>query len=85
MKIKIAVIGAGSEEFGPASVHDIFLSNLLCKQELEVVLMDINEKTLPVIQEYAEKVAAGSGLNETERAILLEQTPLNLVSRVDSR
>ena len=57
MKIKIAIIGAGSEEFGPASVHDIFLSNLLCKQELEVVLMDINEINLPVIQEYAEKVA----------------------------
>ena len=36
-------------------------------------------------QEYAEKVAAGSGLNETERATLLEQTPLTLVSRVDSR
>jgi alpha-galactosidase len=57
MKLKITVIGAGSEEFGPASVHDIFLSDLLCQQDLEVVLMDVNEDSLPDIQAYAEKVA----------------------------
>ncbi len=57
MTLKIALIGAGSEEFGPASVHDIFLSDPLNQQDLEVVLMDINEKSLPSIKKYAESVA----------------------------
>ena len=57
MMLKIAVIGAGSEEFGPASVHDIFLSDLLNKKDLEVCLMDINEKSLPAIHQYAVDVA----------------------------
>lgn len=57
MKLRISVIGAGSEEFGPASVHDIFLSDPLNQCELEVVLMDINEKSLPRIKQYATSVA----------------------------
>ena len=36
-------------------------------------------------QEYAEKVAAGSGLNKIERDTLLEKTPLSLIHRVSSR
>lgn len=57
MKLKIAVIGAGSEEFGPASVHDIFLSDLLNQHDLVIALMDVNKKSLPAIQKYAESVA----------------------------
>ena len=43
MKLKIAVVGAGSEEFGPASIHDILLSDALNQQDLHIMLMDINE------------------------------------------
>ena len=57
MTLKIAVIGAGSEEFGPASVHDILLSDLLNNKDLEISLMDINEKSLPAIHQYAVDVA----------------------------
>ena len=36
-------------------------------------------------QEYAEKIALGSGLNKMECDTLLEQTPLSLIHRVSSR
>ena len=57
MKLRIAIIGAGSEEFGPASIHDILLSDFLCGMDLEIALMDINEKRLPAIKAYATSVA----------------------------
>ena len=42
MKLKIVLVGAGSREFGPASIRDILLSDALNDQDLEITLMDIN-------------------------------------------
>ncbi|MFQ5605607.1 MAG: alpha-galactosidase [bacterium] len=57
MKLKIALVGAGSEKFGPASIRDVLLSNTLCNCDLHLVLMDINGKGLPEHQKYAEDIA----------------------------
>ncbi|MFQ5677203.1 MAG: alpha-galactosidase, partial [bacterium] len=57
IKQKIVLVGAGSKEFGPASIRDILLSNALGNCDLSLVLMDINEKGLRAHQKYAEDVA----------------------------
>ena len=57
MTLKITLIGAGSKEFGPASIRDILLSDALCDCDLQLMLMDINEKELPEHQQYAENIA----------------------------
>lgn len=56
-RLKIVLVGAGSREFGPASINDVLLSDALCAQDLDLVLMDVSAKTLPEHQAYAEKVA----------------------------
>jgi len=61
MKLKIVLVGAGSREFGPASIRDILLSDALNDQDLEITLMDINPKELAHHQKYAEEVAAQLG------------------------
>ncbi|RMG82922.1 MAG: alpha-galactosidase [Bacteroidetes bacterium] len=60
-KLKITVIGAGSREFGPATINDILLSDALNEQDLEMTLMDVNEKELPEHKQYAERVAQKLG------------------------
>ena len=55
--MKIVLVGAGSKEFGPASIRDVLLSDALCSIDLELVLMDINAKELPHHQQYAEHIA----------------------------
>lgn len=55
--MKIVLVGAGSKEFGPASIRDVLLSDALCSIDLELVLMDINAKELPHHQKYAEEIA----------------------------
>lgn len=57
MKLKIVLVGAGSREFGPASLRDILLSDAVCAADLEVVLMDVKATELPAMQQYAERVA----------------------------
>ncbi len=56
MKLKIVLVGAGSREFGPATIRDILLSDPLCQCNLEVVLMDISADSLPPMLRYAEAV-----------------------------
>ncbi|MCF6342850.1 MAG: hypothetical protein L3J31_08615 [Bacteroidales bacterium] len=56
MKLKIALIGAGSEEFGPGTIRDILLSDTLNEQELEVSLMDLDEGSLQRTRAYTEKL-----------------------------
>ena len=63
MKLKIVLVGAGSREFGPATIRDILLSNHLNRKDLEVVLMDISEKELPHHYDYAKEVAEKLGRN----------------------
>lgn len=56
-KLKIVVVGAGSREFGPATINDVLLSDTLNQLELELTLMDVNPKELPEHQKYAEEVS----------------------------
>lgn len=56
MKLKIVLIGAGSREFGPATIRDILLSDLLCQRDLEVALMDVSAESLPPVLRYAEAI-----------------------------
>ena len=65
MGIKIAIVGAGSQSFGPAVVRDMFLSDLLNDTGVELALMDIVPEHLPDIVTYAYKVA--DRLNRTTR------------------
>ncbi len=59
--MKIVLVGAGSREFGPASVRDLLLSDPLCASGLEIVLMDLDASELPRMQRYAEAVAERLG------------------------
>jgi len=56
MKLKIALIGAGSEEFGPGTIRDIALSDILNEHDLEVSLMDLDEGSLQKTRAYAENL-----------------------------
>ena len=46
---------------------------------------DAHEPDDLMTQEYAEKVATGSGLNEEEKETVLGQSPLTLIQRVSGR
>ncbi len=59
--MKITLVGAGSQQFGPATIRDILLSDAICGQELEVALMDISPDPLPSMQAYAKRVAVKLG------------------------
>ena len=61
MKLKVVLVGAGSREFGPATIRDILLSDALCAEDLEMALMDVSEAELPATQQYAEAVAQRLG------------------------
>jgi len=77
MSVKIAIIGAGSQSFGPGIVRDIFLSDELNESAVELALMDIAPGHLPGIVSYARSVAerlgrtqritAGTNLDEALR------------------
>ncbi len=55
--MKIVLVGAGSKEFGPATIRDILLSDPINQQEVEIALMDINSTQLSATRVYAEHVA----------------------------
>ena len=59
--MKIVLVGAGSREFGPASIRDLLLSDALCESGLHIVLMDLDASELPRMQAYAEAVAERLG------------------------
>ena len=54
--VKIAYIGAGSLQFGPIIVQDILMSSTLCRNGLEIHLMDIEKSHLDHVIEHAEYV-----------------------------
>ena len=56
-ELKIVLIGAGSQEFGPATTRDVLLSDELAKEDVHLELMDINPAELLNHQQYAEQVA----------------------------
>ncbi len=59
--MKVVLVGAGSREFGPASIRDLLLSNALCESGLDIVLMDLDASELPRMKAYAEAVAERLG------------------------
>ena len=56
--MKIVLVGAGSREFGPATIRDLLLSDPLCDNGIEIALVDTDPSGLPHTQAYAENVAA---------------------------
>ena len=58
MKLKIAIVGAGSQSFGPGTIRDILISDRLAGEaELELCLMDILPENLPTHEAYVQFVA----------------------------
>jgi len=53
MKLKIAFLGAGSRDFGPAMLRDIYLSQPLARADVELCLMDIVKENLAEPERYA--------------------------------
>ena len=53
---KIAYIGAGSIQFGPIIVQDILLSEKLCRNGIEIFLMDIELSHLDHVYNHAELI-----------------------------
>jgi alpha-galactosidase len=67
--MKITIIGAGSREFGPATVRDIVLSDPICEQEPTVTLMDVAAKELEVTASYTCDIA-----KRREKPVTVEST-----------
>ena len=55
--MKITIIGAGSREFGPATVRDLLLSEPICERQPTVTLMDVAAGELEVTSSYARDIA----------------------------
>lgn len=61
MKPNIVLIGAGSREFGPATVVDILLSEVLADLDVSVTLMDVDAQALEETRSFAEALAKSRG------------------------
>ena len=59
--MKIALVGAGSRSFGPSTVRDVLMSDLLAQHKIELSLMDVNGQTVEQVRDYAECVAQKLG------------------------
>ncbi|MAG13396.1 MAG: alpha-galactosidase [Spirochaetales bacterium] len=55
--MKIVIVGAGSESFGPKIIRDVYLSDELNRAGVELVLMDIVPEHLTRREKYANTVA----------------------------
>ena len=74
---------SGRKGHGLANGH---VANIARKTGATLILdSDAHEPDDLMTQEYAEKIATGSGLNEGEKETLLKQSPLTLIQRVSSR
>jgi len=51
--IKIVLVGAGSREFGPATLRDIYLSDAIAETGADIVLMDVSAESLQATAAYA--------------------------------
>ncbi len=56
MSVNVVLIGAGSREFGPATIRDLLLSDALAAEGLEITLMDIDPDTVRASEEYANRL-----------------------------
>lgn len=69
-RLKIAMIGAGSISFCPATIADILLSERLKELEMEIALMDIDKRALEVSASFTRKAMEASG-----RSVRILDTP----------
>lgn len=60
-RAKIALVGAGSRSFGPATVRDVLLSEPLNERGVELALMDIDARAVKEVEDYARYAAAKLG------------------------
>lgn len=60
-KMKIAIIGAGSVNFCPATVTDIMLSDRIMGLDTTIALMDIDGEALKVGKSFSQKVCKDLG------------------------
>ncbi|MDH3290166.1 MAG: alpha-galactosidase [Gemmatimonadota bacterium] len=67
--MKITIIGAGSREFGPATVRDLLLSERICERQPTVTLMDVAERELKLTASYARDVT-----KRHEKPVTIEAT-----------
>ena len=65
MELKIVLIGAGSREFGPATVADVLLSDVLCERDLRLTLMDVDASGLARTMAFAHACAETLGRRPT--------------------
>ncbi len=63
--MKFVLVGAGSREFGPASIRDLLLSDPLCDGGIEIALVDTDPSGLRRTQSYAKAVAERLGRSAT--------------------
>lgn len=56
MKLKIAIIGAGSVSFCPTTVSDILRNQSIQGTQLEIALMDINQEALDISGAFCHKL-----------------------------
>ena len=66
--MKIVLVGAASREFGPATIRDVLLSDILCDGGIELALVDTDPSGLPRTRTYAEAVAERLGRSATVTA-----------------
>lgn len=60
-KLKVALVGAGSRSFGPSTVNDVLISDVLAERGVHLALMDISEKAVSEVEDYAKWAAAELG------------------------
>jgi alpha-galactosidase len=63
--LKVSLVGAGSRSFGPATIRDVLLSDILCDRNLTLSLMDIDADALERMDGYAKEVADKLGRKVT--------------------
>jgi len=61
--MKITIVGAGSRRFGPLTVRDILLSDVLTAGDLTLMLMDVNEEGLAEVHRSTVDVVERLGLD----------------------
>ncbi|MDW8104304.1 MAG: alpha-galactosidase [Armatimonadota bacterium] len=66
--IKIALVGAGSRSFGPATVRDVLLSKPLTEAGVHLVLMDKVAERLVDVERYCHHVIEHLGVRATVEA-----------------
>ncbi len=57
MSVNVVLIGAGSREFGHATINDLLLSDTLEEEGLDIILMDLDAKAVSESEVYARRLA----------------------------